>query len=70
LKHEIAALKIEDVLIKQKQFEVQKTPALGEFDSWESYILEVLRILRVADKSRWHHRLVFRVGLLHIYHCG
>lgn len=33
-------------------------------DGWKPYILEVLRNLRSADKSNWHHRIVLRVSHL------
>ena len=52
---------IETCLHKQKQFDVSKIPQLLEFERSELYVLEVLKILRAADKSRWHHRVVFRV---------
>ena len=33
-----------------------------DVDSWESYILQVIKALRSADKANWHHRMVARVG--------
>ncbi len=42
----------------------RKIPPSEEIDTWESYILQVLKALRTADKSNWHHRMVARVGLL------
>lgn len=31
-------------------------------DEWHAYVLKVLKALRVADKSNWHHRMSARVG--------
>lgn len=40
-------------------------------DTWELYILSILKSLRVADKANWHHRMIARVSLrqlnLHIH---
>jgi hypothetical protein len=33
-------------------------------DGWASFILDVLKKLRAADKSNWHHRMVVRSALL------
>jgi hypothetical protein len=30
-------------------------------ESWEPYILSILKGLRTADKSNWHHRMTARV---------
>jgi tetratricopeptide (TPR) repeat protein len=30
------------------------------FDEWEGYILAVIKALRQADKSSWHHRIIAR----------
>ncbi|KAL8825551.1 MAG: hypothetical protein Q9170_007753 [Blastenia crenularia] len=38
----------------------RKVNAVREFDDWEGYILQVLKALRSADKSNWHHRMVLR----------
>lgn len=35
--------------------------SLNDVD-WKPYILEVLKNLRNADKSNWHHRIVLRVS--------
>ena len=32
----------------------------GSPDEWESYILAVVKALRSADKSSWHHRIIAR----------
>lgn len=53
---------IETCLQMQKQFDVPKISKLTDYDSWDLYVLEILKILRAADKSRWHHRVVFRVS--------
>lgn len=34
--------------------------APGTSDEWESYILAVIKALRTADKSSWHHRIIAR----------
>ncbi|KAK3724138.1 Histone transcription regulator 3 [Vermiconidia calcicola] len=33
-----------------------------EMDEWVPYVLAVLKILRAADKSNWHHRMVARAA--------
>ncbi|KAI4166349.1 MAG: hypothetical protein LQ342_000239 [Letrouitia transgressa] len=38
----------------------RKFPLVEDLDGWESYILQVLKALRSADKSNWHHRMVLR----------
>ncbi|KAL8740174.1 MAG: hypothetical protein Q9190_007096, partial [Brigantiaea leucoxantha] len=38
----------------------RKIPLIEDADDWESYILQVLKALRSADKSNWHHRMVLR----------
>ncbi|KAL9600690.1 MAG: hypothetical protein Q9219_003020 [cf. Caloplaca sp. 3 TL-2023] len=35
-------------------------PCVQDFDDWEGYILQVLKKLRGADRSNWHHRMVLR----------
>lgn len=45
----------------QKQFDVAKMPVLAECDTWNDYMIELLKILRASDKSKWHHRIVFKV---------
>jgi hypothetical protein len=44
-----------------------KTPENA--DDWERYILAVLKSLRSADKSSWHHRIIARSAHI-IYHSG
>ncbi|KAK3203529.1 hypothetical protein GRF29_112g1517685, partial [Pseudopithomyces chartarum] len=34
----------------------------GNADEWESYILSVLKALRKADNSSWHHRIIARAA--------
>jgi hypothetical protein len=41
-----------------------KIEPVSEFDSWESYILKVLRSLRAADKLHWHHRMIYRTAAI------
>jgi hypothetical protein len=35
---------------------------IEELESWKPFVLEVLKNLRNADKSNWHHRIVARVS--------
>lgn len=35
---------------------------VARIDDWEGYILSVLRVLRAADKSGWHHRMTARAA--------
>lgn len=37
-----------------------ETPS--DADGWEEYVLTLLKALRAADKSGWHHRMTARVG--------
>ena len=41
----------------------RKVPAVHDLEDWEGYMIQVLKTLRYADKSNWHHRMVARVGL-------
>ncbi|KAI9831553.1 MAG: hypothetical protein M1819_004783 [Sarea resinae] len=41
-----------------------KFPASTEMDSWVPYILQILKTLRSADKSNWHHRMVARAAYI------
>ncbi|OCK79281.1 hypothetical protein K432DRAFT_330482 [Lepidopterella palustris CBS 459.81] len=60
-------------LVQHKEIEpevgseiLQNTPyaknlsTCGDLDRWEGYILDVLKSLRAADKSGWHHRMTAR----------
>ena len=40
----------------------RKVEKVSEFDEWESYILSLLKNLRNADKSNWHHRMIARAA--------
>lgn len=44
-------------------FYVRKIPPAQDLEDWEEYIIHVLKALRSADKSIWHHRMVARVSL-------
>lgn len=33
-----------------------------DLDGWEPFMLRILKALRTADKSNWHHRMTARVG--------
>lgn len=39
-----------------------KIEAPDDPDKWSEYVLKVLRELRNADKSNWHHRMTFRAA--------
>ena len=41
----------------------------GNADDWERYILAVVKALRTADKSSWHHRIIARSAHI-IYNDG
>lgn len=34
----------------------------GSADDWERYVIAVLKALRAADKSSWHHRIIARAA--------
>ena len=40
----------------------RRVPAIRECDNWKDYVLHLLKVLRDADKSNWHHRIVARVA--------
>ena len=40
----------------------RKVTKVEEMDDWETYILGVLKNLRTADKSNWHHRMIARAA--------
>lgn len=42
----------------------RKVRSIEEQDDWEMYISQVLKALRSADKSNWHHRMLARVRTL------
>ena len=39
----------------------RKVPDVQDEDDWPSYILQIIKALRSADKANWHHRMVARV---------
>ncbi|KAH0287139.1 hypothetical protein M436DRAFT_41599 [Aureobasidium namibiae CBS 147.97] len=41
-----------------------KIDPVSDFDSWEPYMLKVLRSLRAADKLHWHHRMIYRTAAI------
>jgi hypothetical protein len=41
-----------------------KVEAVSDLESWEPYILKVLRSLRNADKVHWHHRMIYRTAAI------
>ncbi|KAI9724346.1 MAG: hypothetical protein M1812_000414 [Candelaria pacifica] len=40
----------------------RKTPPSQEEDTWEPYILSILKSLRSADRANWHHRIIARAA--------
>lgn len=46
----------------------QNIPGPESMDDWERYILSVLKALKSADKSSWHHRMIIRTA--HIVYEG
>lgn len=55
---------INQSLDMQKQFDASKRPVLAECTSWDGYVLELLKLLRTADKAKWHHRFVIHAAQL------
>lgn len=52
-------------LQEQRQFEATKIPDLSDFEGhnqWNQYVLEIFRMMRAADKSKWHHRVILRIA--------
>ncbi|KAE9376333.1 hypothetical protein N431DRAFT_180202 [Stipitochalara longipes BDJ] len=51
-------------LLQQQPYGIRKGEVMPvtDQDHWESYILEVLRGLRNADKQHWQHRMIARVA--------
>lgn len=41
-----------------------KIEAPDDAEKWSEYVLKVLRELRSADKSNWHHRMTFRAATI------
>lgn len=40
----------------------RKIPPAQELDTWDTYVLQILKKLRSADKANWHHRMIDRVS--------
>ena len=40
----------------------KKIPSVEKCEGWKNYVLHLLKVLRDADKSNWHHRIVARVA--------
>ncbi|KAL8856450.1 MAG: hypothetical protein Q9178_006920 [Gyalolechia marmorata] len=40
----------------------RRVPPIQDPIDWEGYVLQVLKALRSADKSNWHHRMVLRAA--------
>ncbi len=41
----------------------RKAPDFLGDEGWNGYVWQILKALRAADKSNWHHRMVARVSL-------
>ncbi|KAG8525765.1 uncharacterized protein KY384_000525 [Bacidia gigantensis] len=41
----------------------QKVPEVEDPDEWLEFMFEVLKALRSADKSNWHHRMAYRAAM-------
>lgn len=59
-----AAAFIDEHLDLQNQIDASRRPRLSESASWNDYVLDLLKMLRTADKSRWHHRPVLRAAAI------
>ncbi|KAI9855249.1 MAG: Histone transcription regulator 3 [Trichoglossum hirsutum] len=40
----------------------RKIPPAQELDTWDTYVLQILKKLRSADKANWHHRMIDRAA--------
>lgn len=49
------------VLAESTHF-ARKVEPCQDFDMWDTYVLNVIKNLRAADKSNWHHRMISRVS--------
>ena len=51
-------------LLQQQPYSARKGEPVvcRDGEDWESYILEVIRVLRNADKQHWQHRMIARVA--------
>ena len=47
--------------LKATQY-ARKVPDVQDSEEWVDYMQEVLKALRLADKSNWHHRMVARAA--------
>lgn len=45
----------------------RKVPTIEDRSEWDTYVTQVLKALRSADKSNWHHRMAARVCSLNVY---
>ncbi|KAI9841516.1 MAG: Histone transcription regulator 3 [Thelocarpon superellum] len=45
-----------------------KVPSTEDRGEWDAYVLQILKVLRSADKSNWHHRMTARAA--HIIYDG
>lgn len=68
LAHQISpeqgAFFIDKHLDMQQQLDTSKRPRFADSPTWSAYILGLLKMLRAADRSRWHHRPVMRAAKL------
>ena len=40
----------------------RKVPPAQDRDGWDPYVLQILKMLRAADKANWHHRMTARAA--------
>ncbi|KAI9821387.1 MAG: Histone transcription regulator 3 [Thelocarpon impressellum] len=40
----------------------RKVPPAQDMDGWDPYVLQILKLLRAADRLNWHHRMLARAA--------
>jgi len=51
-------------LLQRQPYAIRRGEYVDVSDSWERFILESIRHLRNADKSNWHHRMIYRTACI------
>jgi hypothetical protein len=49
-------------LLQRQPYAIRRGEKVDVSDSWGKFILESIRHLRNADKSNWHHRMIYRTA--------
>jgi hypothetical protein len=49
-------------LLQRQPYAIRRGEYVDVSDSWGRFILESIRHLRNADKSNWHHRMIYRTA--------